>query len=187
MSDVERIIIKDKVFRKFITKSEISASVEKLAGRINRDYEGRTPMILVVMKGAMIFAADLVRHLNLQCEMEVISAKSYGSGMTTSGDVKIADFGAKFAGKDIIIIEDIVDTGLTLKALFRNVLMHNPASLSAAAIISKPDSREVEVDLKYIGIEVPPYFIVGYGLDYAEQGRNLPDIYILDNEVVLMK
>ncbi|MBX3044356.1 MAG: hypoxanthine phosphoribosyltransferase [Candidatus Kapabacteria bacterium] len=180
----ERIVIQDKVFKKFITKFEIDASVKKLASRINRDYEGKSPTILAVMKGAMLFTADLMRHINLPCELEVISAKSYGTGMATSGDVKIADFGAKFSGKDIIIVEDIVDTGLTLKALFHNIMLHNPASLEAAAILSKPDSREVEVSLKYTGIEIPPYFVVGYGLDYAEKGRNLSDIYILDNEIL---
>ncbi|GAB1372224.1 hypoxanthine phosphoribosyltransferase [Candidatus Kapaibacterium sp.] len=177
----EKIIIKDKRFRKFIEKSEIDNAVHKIAKRINADYEGKTPTFLVVLKGAMPFAADLIRYVNLPCELEVMSAKSYGTNISSSGEVKLADFGVKFAGKDIIIVEDIVDTGLTLKALYNNINVHNPASLAAAAILSKPDSREVEVDLKYTGIEIPPYFVVGYGLDYAEYGRNLPDIYILDN------
>lgn len=184
MSQSEHIVIKDKVFRKFIEKSEIEASVSKLASRINLDYSGKTPVFLVVMKGAMLFAADLIRYINIPCEIEVISAKSYGTNMASSGDVKIADFGARFTGKDIIVVEDIVDTGLTIKALFHNIMLHNPTSLSVATILSKPDSRQVEVDCKYVGIEIPPYFVVGYGLDYAEYGRNLPDIYILDNEII---
>jgi hypoxanthine phosphoribosyltransferase len=178
-----KVVIKDKRFRILIEKSEIDVAVKKLADRINIDYAGKSPTFLVVLKGAMLFAADLIRYINLPCELEVMSAKSYGTNITSSGDVKLADFGAKFAGKDIIIIEDIVDTGLTLKALYRNILVHNPASLAAAAIVSKPEARQVEVELKYAGIEIPPYFVVGYGLDYAEEGRNLADIYILDDEL----
>lgn len=181
MDNEKSITILDKQFRKFISNSEIQASVQKLAARINKDYAGKSPTFLVVLKGAMLFAADLIRYIDLPCDLEVMSAKSYGTGISSTGDVKLADFGAKFSGKDIIIVEDIVDTGLTLKALYHNISIHNPASLTAAAILSKPSSREVEVELKYAGIEIPPYFVVGYGLDYAELGRNLPDIYILDN------
>jgi hypoxanthine phosphoribosyltransferase len=182
MQTLESVVINDKKFKKFIDRSEIQASVEKLAKRINHDYAGKTPTFLVILKGAMLFATDLIRYINLPCNLEVMSAKSYGTGISSSGDVKLADFGAKFSGKDIIIVEDIVDTGLTLKALYHNILIHKPASLAAASILSKPDSRKVEVELKYTGIEIPPYFVVGYGLDYAELGRNLPDIYILDAE-----
>ncbi|MDX9790743.1 MAG: hypoxanthine phosphoribosyltransferase [Candidatus Kapaibacterium sp.] len=178
----DRIFLNDKYFRKFIDQSEIDIAVSKIASRINRDYADKKPTFLVVLKGAMLFAADLLRKIEIACDIEVISAKSYGNGMTSSGEVRISDLGAKFAGRDIIIVEDIVDTGLTLKALYRNILIHNPASVAATSILSKPESREVEVDLKYVGIEIPPYFVVGYGLDYAESGRHLPEIYIADNE-----
>lgn len=183
MNGAEKIVIFDKQFKKFIDRSEIEIAVRKIANRINKDFQGRSPMFLIILKGAVMFASDLLRHINLFCEVEVMSAKSYGSGTTSSGDVKLADFGVKLSGKDIIIIEDIVDTGLTLKALIHNIEQHNPNSISAAAIVSKPMSREVAVDLKYTGIEIPPYFIVGYGLDYNEGGRNLADIYILDDEI----
>lgn len=182
MQTLETVVINDKKFKKHIDRSEIQASVEKLANRINHDYAGKTPTFLIILKGAMIFAADLIRHINIPCDLEVMSAKSYGTGITSSGEVKLADFGTKFTDKDIIIIEDIVDTGLTLKTLYHNIMIHSPASLAAASILSKPDSRMVKVEVKYIGIEIPPYFVVGYGLDYAEYGRNLPDIYILDTE-----
>jgi hypoxanthine phosphoribosyltransferase len=179
----DKIIINGKKFKKHIDKSEIEIAVSKIAEKINKDYLGKSPTFLVILKGALPFAADLIRRVNLPCDLEVMSAKSYGTGISSSGDVKLADFGAKFNGKDIIIVEDIVDTGLTLKALFNNILVHKPASLATAAILSKPDSRLVDVELKYTGIEIPPYFVVGYGLDYAEYGRNLPDIYILDESI----
>lgn len=184
MNGSEKVTIKDKRFRKLIDRSEIEIAVKKIAFRITKDYAGKSPTFLVILKGAMLFAADLIRQVDLLCDLEVMSARSYGTGITSSGDVKLADFGVKFAGKDIIIVEDIVDTGLTLKALISNIEKHNPASITAAAIISKPSSRLVDVDLKYTGIEIPPYFVVGYGLDYAEEGRNLADIYILDDETV---
>lgn len=171
--------IHDKHFEPFISQDDIQQAVTTMAASITNDYGGSDLVCLVVLKGSFIFAADLVRAIELPCRVEFLSAKSYGSSMTSSGDVVIDLPNLDIAGKHIMLIEDIVDTGLTISALQSALWKFHPASLEVAALISKPAMRKVNLTVKYQGMEIPPFFIVGYGLDYAEYGRNLPDIWAL--------
>lgn len=175
----KRIKLHDMSFKIFISEEQIKEKVKEIANRINNDYAGKNPSLLVVLKGGMIFASDLMREITIGCSLDIISAKSYGSEMESSGSVALKHFDNDFTNKDIIIVEDIIDTGLTIKTLKEDILKHNPASLEVASFLSKPEARTVNVDIKYVGFEIPKFFVVGYGLDYAEFGRELKDIYIL--------
>ncbi len=179
-SIVKKVKLHDMSFKIFISEEQIKGKVKEIANRINNDYIGKNPTLLVVLKGGMIFASDLVREITIGCSLDIIRAKSYGNEMESSGSVALKHFDNDFANKDIIIVEDIIDTGFTIKTLIEDIQKQNPASLEVASILSKPEARTVKVDVKYTGFEIPKYFVVGYGLDYAEYGRELKDIYILD-------
>jgi hypoxanthine phosphoribosyltransferase len=183
MFEGERFVIHDKKFRKFISKEKIAEAVNKVAGQINVDYAGKEIIFVVTLKGSIFFTADLMRLIYQDCTLEVISAKSYGSEMEISGNVKLVNLLPNIEGKHIIILEDIVDSGLTIKTLKEKISQSNPASVAACTLLSKPEMRKVDVEVEYVGIEIPPEFVVGYGLDFDEQGRQLPDIYVLDEEV----
>jgi hypoxanthine phosphoribosyltransferase len=169
--------IHDRTFEPFISPEEIQSVVQRLATEINTDYSGKELVIIVILKGGFIFAADVVRLLHLPCRIELFSAKSYGSAMTSSGSVEFTLPDFQITNKHVLIIEDIIDTGLTLSVVTAALQQCTPASIEIMALISKPSMRKVDVPVKYVGIEIPPVFIVGYGLDYAEHGRNLPNIY----------
>ncbi|MFP4370265.1 MAG: hypoxanthine phosphoribosyltransferase [Bacteroidota bacterium] len=173
--------IKGLKFTKYLDRERISAKVKEIAARINLDYEERTPVLLVILKGSIIFAADLMRELNVDCKIDTIKARSYGDSMDSTGEVQISDMSEEIKGKDIIIIEDIVDTGLTIHTLIQELHKFHPATVEVATLLSKPGMRKMEVEIKYIGIEVPNTFVVGYGLDYAGYGRNLDGIYALSD------
>jgi hypoxanthine phosphoribosyltransferase len=179
---VDIIEINGVKFKKLFSKEQIHEAIKVIATEIEKDYADSSPLFLVVMKGAIFFAADLIRLVNLQSQIEVISAKSYGAQMESSGNVELKSFGENFKGKDIIILEDIVDSGLTLKSLTDYVHTFNPKSVAVAALLSKTTARKVDVEVNYIGIEVPELFVVGNGLDYSEYGRQLLDIYIKDED-----
>ncbi|MCS7176685.1 MAG: hypoxanthine phosphoribosyltransferase [Candidatus Kapabacteria bacterium] len=164
-------------FRLFLHREKIAEIVRQLATQIERDYAGRAPVCLIVLKGAFIFAADLLRCLSLPCTVETIRARSYGMGMTSSGSVQIDPPTVELRGKDVLLLEDIVDTGLTLQALVDFIEEQQPASLRIATLLAKPPARALAVPLAYIGKDIPPVFVVGYGMDYAEAGRGLADIY----------
>jgi len=171
--------LNDKKFKIYLSEDEILIKVKELADRINKDYAGKTPTMLIVLKGAMLFASDLIRKLKIGCKLEVISAKSYGSDMESSGLVKLKYIESNFKNSDIIIVEDIIDSGLTIKTLTDELKKYGPASIEVASILSKPQARKEDVQIKYTGFEISNLFVVGYGLDYAELGRELRDIYIL--------
>lgn len=170
-------IIKDKKFMLFMERSEIESIVKDLAERINNDYKDRTLLCILVLKGSVFFAADLMRALTVDCRMEAIRTSSYGANMTSSGKVALSISGLDIKDKDVLIIEDIVDTGRTLKKTMERLNSMLPKSLGAVTFLSKPSKRDVNVPVKYIGRDIPPVFVIGYGLDYDEQGRHLPDIY----------
>ena len=172
-------VINDKKFKVFIGQEEINSIVTDLARRINEDYEGKEILFIVVLKGAIFFAVDLLREINLKCELQVVQAKSYGMAMSSSGSVKLDIPEMNLIGKNVIVVEDILDTGYTLKALIENLQSLNPESLEITVLLSKPEMRKVDIDVKYLGKEIPSVFVVGSGLDYAEQGRNLKGIYAL--------
>ncbi|MFN8359262.1 MAG: hypoxanthine phosphoribosyltransferase [Candidatus Kapaibacterium sp.] len=172
--------VHDKDFEPFIPQDAIQQAVRRIAEALERDYAGCESLVcMVVLKGSFIFAADLLRELTVPCRIEFISAKSYGSAMESSGKVAMQIPDIDLKGKHVLLIEDIVDTGLTLSSLLSAIQASGPASLEIAALISKPAMRKVELRVKYQGIEIPPVFILGYGLDYAEHGRALPDIWAL--------
>lgn len=175
----EIVEINGKRFKKEYSYEDLKNVINNLADRINNDYQGKTITLLIVLKGAMPFAVDLMKRIDCNVIVETISAKSYGESMESSRSVTIFPTTLDIHGKDVIIIEDIADTGHTLKALRAKLLEQNPNSLEIAALFSKPAQREVEIDVKYIGIEIPPIFIVGYGLDFAEQGRQYAAVYQL--------
>lgn len=167
-----------------ISEEEIAKSVQQLADQINKDYEGKEILFVVILKGSLVFAADLMRKINCKLKLDFMQASSYGSGTTSSGLIKIKkDLENRADGKNIIIVEDIVDSGNTLAALKKELLNRNPASLKICTLLNKPDRRVTPVDVDYSGMDIPDEFVVGYGLDFNENYRNLSYIGILDPRV----
>lgn len=177
---MDKITIKDKTFVKYITASDIDLAVANLAQNINTDYKDKTPIMLVVLNGAIIFASDLLKKLTIQCEVSCIKVSSYEGGLTSTNQVKsIIGLNTDIRNRDLIIIEDIVDTGLTITSLINQLNESNPASIKIAALTFKKDAYKLSTPIDYVAMEIPNKFVVGYGLDYDELGRNLPDIYQL--------
>ncbi|MDR0284963.1 MAG: hypoxanthine phosphoribosyltransferase [Propionibacteriaceae bacterium] len=162
------------------TESQIEARIAELAAEIDRDYAGRLPLLVGILNGAVMVMADLSRALTIHCEMDWMAISSYGSGVASSGVVRILkDMNTSIVGRDVLIVEDIVDTGLTLSYLIDNLKSRNPASIEVCAGFRKPEALRSHVDVKYLGFEIPGDFVVGYGLDYAGRYRNLRGLGIL--------
>ncbi|WP_404288468.1 hypoxanthine phosphoribosyltransferase [Glutamicibacter arilaitensis] len=156
------------------TKEEIQARIDELAAQIDKDYEGRDILVVGVLKGAVMVMADLVRALNSHLSMDWMAVSSYGSGTQSSGVVRILkDLDTDLMGKHVLIVEDIIDSGLTLSWLKANLESRGPASVEICTLLRKPEAAKVEIDVKYVGMDIPNEFVVGYGLDYAEKYRNL--------------
>ena len=165
------------------TRDEIETTVKKLAGEISQDYDGKHPLLIGVLKGSFIFMADLIRHLNFPLEVEFITLSSYGRGRSTPGELKIVKgLRSKIRSRDVIIIEDIVDTGHTIAFLLNYLKKKRPASLKLCALTDKPSRRQVPVNIDYLGFTVPNKFIVGYGIDWDEKFRHLPNICFIEVE-----
>ncbi|MFD6053994.1 hypoxanthine phosphoribosyltransferase [Agromyces sp. NPDC060279] len=163
-----------------VTESEIHAKLAELARRIEADYEGRDLLLVGVLKGAVMVMADLARELRPHLNMDWMAVSSYGAGTQSSGVVKILkDLDSDLTGRDVLIVEDIIDSGLTLSWLLENLRSRGAASVEVCALLRKPDAAKVEVDVRYLGFDIPNQFVVGYGLDYAERYRNLRDVAIL--------
>src|SRR3712207_2564908 len=161
--------------RVLLTSEEIQAKVREMGETITQDYRGERLLLVGILRGAVVFLSDLMRHLQLPCEIDFMDISSYGAGTQSSGVVRILkDLEEDITGRHVLIVEDIVDTGLTLAYLRRTLLQRKPASLEICALLSKPSRRQVELDVKYLGFEVPDEFVVGYGLDFAGAYRNLP-------------
>lgn len=173
------VVLNDKKFKILIYPEQIQDAIDKIAKQINHDYKNKKPVFIVTLKGAIIFAVDLLKKIQIDCEIETIRAKSYGSGMVSGGNVLISQMTGNISGKDVIIVEDIVDTGLTIFQLRRELELYKPNSIRVATFLMKPSMISNPVEIDYVGIEIPPNFVVGYGLDYAELGRNLPAVYVL--------
>ena len=164
----------------WLDSSAIQKRVVDLGRQITEDYRGKQPMLVGALKGAAIFHADLVRAIPLELSCDFIAAGSYGASTSSSGRIRILkDLDQNPEGKDVLLVEDIVDTGWTLQYLIQTVQARNPRSLKVVALLNKPARRRAEVPLDYVGFEVPNRFLVGYGLDFAERYRNLPDIRVL--------
>jgi hypoxanthine phosphoribosyltransferase len=162
------------------SQDQIQAQVAAMGKAITRDYVGQQVVLLGVLKGAAIFLSDLARSIQLDCTFDFVSVSSYGKGTTSSGQVKlIKDLDESIEGKHVILVEDILDTGLTLSFLRQVLLQHRPASLRLAAFLDKPERRQQPIEADYVGFRIPNHFVVGYGMDYAERYRNLADIRLL--------
>ncbi len=158
----------------------IRQRVRELGAQITRDYQGRTPHLIAVLKGASIFHADLVRAIDLGVSFDFMAVGSYGAGTKSSGEVRILkDLDESVEGRDVLLVEDILDTGLTLHYLLQNLESRGPKSLKVVALLNKPSRREIEVPVDYVGFEIPDRFVVGFGLDFNQRYRNLPDICVL--------
>jgi hypoxanthine phosphoribosyltransferase len=166
-----------------VPSEEIGEKVREMGARITEDYRGEKLLLVGILRGAVVFLSDLMRHLELQCEIDFMEVSSYGAETTSSGVVRILkDMQESVTGRHVLIVEDIIDTGLTLSYLRRSLLARRPLSLEICALLSKPSRRQVDLDVKYVGFEVPDLFVVGYGIDYAGAYRNLPDIRALSPE-----
>jgi hypoxanthine phosphoribosyltransferase len=162
-------------------RAEIESAVSRLAAEITRDYQDKRPVLIGILKGVFIFMADLVRHLDFPLEVEFVRLSSYGSGRQTSGRVEVVQgLSCPIKDKHILVVEDIVDTGITITFLLDYLKKQKPASLRLCSLTDKPSRRRVPVDIDYLGFTVPDKFLVGYGLDCDEQYRNLPDICFLE-------
>lgn len=171
--------IKDKTFKTSITEREIRERVKAVAERISHDMEGKNPLLLGVLNGSFIFAADLMRELTIPCEVSFVKLASY-QGITSTGKVhEVLGINEDLAGRHIVIVEDIVDTGKTMKQMIESLGTRNPASVHVCTLFVKPDKLQEPIDIEYACFSIPNDFIVGYGLDYDQQGRNLKDIYTL--------
>lgn len=166
-----------------ISEEQIAGRVRELGEAITRDYAGGAPMLIFVMKGALVFVADLIRQIDLPLQIDFLVVSSYGAGTATSGVTVVTDLRREIAGRDVIVVEDIVDTGLTLQEVLGRLAARQPASIAVCTLLDKPERRRVPVELKYVGFTIPDEFVIGYCLDYAERYRNLPFIGILKPEV----
>src|SRR5438067_6663319 len=169
-----------------IDEETLAARVAELGVEISADYEGRDLLLIGVLKGAVFFMADLMRHLTVPCEVDFMAISSYGDSTDSSGIVGILkDLDINIEGRDVLVVEDIIDSGLTLSYLIRNLEAREPASLEVCALMTKPERREIDVPVRYVGFEIPNRFVIGYGLDFAELYRNLPYVGVLDESLVL--
>jgi hypoxanthine phosphoribosyltransferase len=168
-----------------IEEDALQTRIAELGAEISADYAGSDLILVGVLKGAIFFVSDLMRQLSLPCEIDFMAISSYGAGTDSSGVVRILkDLDANISGRDVLVMEDIVDSGLTLSYLMRTLRARRPASLEVCALLTKPERREIDVPVRYVGFEIPNEFVVGYGLDYAERYRNLPYIGVLDPAIL---
>lgn len=167
-----------------LDESTMREKIKEMGKKISEDYIGKDLVLVGVLKGSVMFMADLMKEINIHCSMDFMAVSSYGNSTQTSGVVRILkDLDYPIEGKDILIVEDIIDSGVTLKYLIEYLKGRKPNSLEIACLLNKPERRKVEIEVKYLGFNVPDYFLVGYGLDYAEKYRNLPYIGILKEDV----
>ncbi|MCI6462676.1 MAG: hypoxanthine phosphoribosyltransferase [Prevotella sp.] len=171
--------IKDKTFRTFIPEDQIAERVKAVAERINKDLADKNPLFLAVLNGSFIFAADLMRYITIPCEISFVKLASY-QGTTSTGVIKeVIGLNEELAGRTVVILEDIVDTGFTIKRMIETLGTRGPESVHVCTLLLKPGKLQVPLNVEYVAMEIPNDFIVGYGLDYDQQGRNLRDIYTL--------
>jgi hypoxanthine phosphoribosyltransferase len=164
-----------------VSREDLVRRVAELGEEISRDYEGRDLVMVGILKGAVLFLADLMRHLDVPCEIDFMAVSSYGSQTDSSGVVRILkDLDAPIEGRHVLVVEDIIDSGLTLQYLMRNLKARRPASLEVCSLLTKPERLRVDLSPRYVGFEIPDRFAIGYGLDHAERYRNLPYVAVLN-------
>lgn len=173
--DIQEVLFSEEV---------LNNKIKELANEISRDYDGKNLVVVGILKGSVLFAAELIKNISVKCEIDFMAVSSYGSSTETSGVVRILkDLDSSIEGKDILLVEDIVDTGITLSYLLKYLQARKANSIEIISLLNKPARRKIDLNVKYVGFEVPDGFIVGYGIDYAEKYRNLPFIGILKPEV----
>jgi hypoxanthine phosphoribosyltransferase len=174
--------VSDPIGETLVEADRLAERVRELGEEISRDYAGRDLLLVGVLKGAVFFLSDLMRHIDVPCEVDFMAVASYGSSTDSSGVVRILkDLDVSIEGRDVLIVEDIVDSGLTLSYLLRTMRARDPRSLEVCALLTKPERRKVELPIRYTGFEIPNRFVIGYGLDYAEKLRNLPFVAVLNS------
>lgn len=167
-----------------ISEEKLQSRVKELAKQISDDYAGKNPFFVCILKGSVFFTTDLLRYLSIPCQMEFMAVSSYGAGTKSSGEVKLVkDLNVPIEGKDVVIVEDIIDSGNTLSYLKRLLEQRNPTSVKICTLLDKPERRKVDLSADYVGFVIPDEFVVGYGLDYNEDYRQIPEICILKREV----
>ncbi len=175
MSEVKKDVL--------IAKADIDKRVRELADMISRDYEGKDLVIIGILKGAFVFMADLIRQLRIPCQVDFVRLASYGAGTVSTGNITISkDIETSIEGKDVLVVEDIVDTGLTLSALIERLRERDPRSLNVCVFLDKKDRRKVPFEAEYVGFNIPDRFVVGYGLDFNEMYRFLPDVCVIGED-----
>jgi hypoxanthine phosphoribosyltransferase len=168
-----------------VDEEALQARIKELGREISNDYAGRDLLLIGVLKGAVFFMADLMRRLTVSCEVDFMAISSYGGATDTSGVVRILkDLDLNIDGRDVLVVEDIIDSGLTLSYLMRNLEAREPASLEICSLLTKPGRRRIDVPVRYVGFEIPDRFVIGYGLDFAERYRNLPYVAVLSDEMM---
>jgi hypoxanthine phosphoribosyltransferase len=168
-----------------IDEETLQARIAAVGADISADYAGRDLLLVGVLKGAVFFLADLMRHLTVPCEIDFMAISSYGASTDSSGVVRILkDLDINIEGRDVLVVEDIIDSGLTLSYLMRNLESREPRTLEICALLTKPDRREIDVPVRYVGFEIPNRFVIGYGLDFAERYRNLPYVGVLHPDLM---
>ena len=168
-----------------IDEDRLRGRIAELGEEISVDYAGRDLLLVGVLKGAVFFMADLMRHLTVTCEIDFMAISSYGAATDSSGVVRILkDLDINIARREVLVVEDIIDSGLTLSYLMRNLEAREPASLEICALLTKPERREIDVPVRYVGFEIPNRFVIGYGLDFGERYRNLPYVGVLDPDLI---
>ncbi len=173
-------MMKNDIQEVLFSEQQLADKVKELGARISADYADKNPLIVSVLKGSYVFMADLTRQITIPCNIDFMAVSSYGAGTKTTGEVQIIkDIGSKIDGRHLVIVEDILDSGVTLSFLIKVLKARGAASIRLCTLLSKPDRRKVDVPIDYLGFEIPDAFVVGYGLDYAEKYRNLPYIGIL--------
>jgi hypoxanthine phosphoribosyltransferase len=181
--DDETVSYRGDRFRRYLDADTIRARVAEMGRQIAADYADTPPILVSVLNGAFMFTADLMRALDIDCEIDFIKLSSYGAAKVSSGEVReLKSVDADLEGRDVIIVEDIVDTGLTMEFMKDRLGAHDPASLRVATLLHKPEATEPDLRLDYVGFRIPDLFVIGYGLDYGQLARNLGDIYILDDD-----
>ena len=184
-SDVEAVSVEEGVGEILIEAERLQARIRELGEEISNDYAGGDLLLIGVLKGAVFFMADLMRRLTVPCEVDFMAISSYGAQTDSSGVVRILkDLDLNIEGRDVLVVEDIIDSGLTLSYLMRSLGARKPRSLEICALLTKPERREIEVPVRYVGFEIPNRFVIGYGLDYAERFRNLPYVGVLADHLI---
>ena len=172
-------------FTLYLTEEKIQARVKQLAKQISTDYEGKIPIFIGILNGSFVFMADLIRYVNVDCEIDFLKLSSYGDAKISSGNVKmLKELNCPVEGRHIVIVEDVVDTGLSIDFIMKLISMQNPSTLKVVSLLYKKEAIKINVPIHYVGFSIPNYFVIGYGLDYAQKVRNLRGIYRLAGQQV---